>query len=393
MVSIPSTLLDPSSPVGLHFLPATTAHPPLRIFYPSTTNTNTNTSLPHQSTGWFDETGVVDYLEGYLHTFGILEGNSWTSRWIVKPWLHLLSLALPLKWLRLPGVYRDSPPRTGKYPLIVFSHGLTGTGQENSALCASWAKEGMVVVSVWHTDGSSCRVPMADGTIRYYEPSPPITQYDAEFRPRQVQQRADELFQARNLMLTKDNDGEDALLQHIRKVIDPTRVVAAGYSYGAATVARAISQMIETTDCSQATIVKPTQLDFQAAIFLDGWFHIDIQKSAGIEFEFPKQAFEHLNQGGEWPIPSLFLMSEQFQGYPKLFSATQKLAAAASTHPIVFPETGHQNFCDIIFWFPFWISKKLMMGAVGQADPLNAYHAIVDQSRAFLQQHMVNLIH
>jgi len=384
MITIPSSLLDPASPVGVHFVPASSAHSPLRIFYPSTSTGSK--SEPHA--GWFDETGVVAYLEGYLHTIGILQGNSWASRWIVKPWLHVLSFVLPLTWRRLPGVYRDSPPLKGKYPLVVFSHGLTGTGQENSALCASWAQKGMVVVSVWHTDGSSCRVPMADGTIRYYKAPPPITRYDADFRPRQVKHRSDELFQARKFLLeTMDND-TDSVLQQIRQVIDATRVVAAGYSFGAATVAHAIVQTVKTNKNSQEECVKSSQSDFQAAIFLDGWFHIDIQESAGIEFEFPQQAFEYLDQNGEWPIPSLYLSSEQFQGYPKLYCATQKLAKAAGTHPIVLPGTGHQNFCDVIFWLPLGILKVLMMGAVGDADPLDAYTEMIERTRSFLQQQL-----
>lgn len=385
MITIPLTLLDPLSPVGVHFLPATSTHPPLRIFYPATH------SPSKRNAGWFDPTSTVDYLEGYLHTFGVLQGNSWASRWIIKPVLHLVSLALPITWLRLPGVYQGSEPSTAeeKYPLVIFSHGLTGTGQENSALCASWAKEGMVVASVWHTDGSSCRVTLADGTIRYYESPPPNNRYDPNFRPRQVQQRADELFQVRNFLLEEINDSGDSLLQQLGRIIDPTRVVAAGYSYGAATVARAVIQMLEATknSCTGSNMNRPH--DFQALIFLDGWFHIDMQESAGIEFEFPKQAFDYLEKHDDvWPIPSLYLNSEQFQGYPKLFCATQKLAKGARTQPVVLEGTGHQNFCDVIFWFPTAALRMLMAGSVGYADPLNAYREIVDRTRAFLRQHV-----
>jgi len=43
----------------------------------------------------------------------------------------------------------------------LFSHGLTGTGEENTILCMEWAKHGYIVVSVHHTDGSSCCVPLS----------------------------------------------------------------------------------------------------------------------------------------------------------------------------------------------------------------------------------------
>lgn len=379
-------MLDPTNPVGVQFVPASSTHPPLRIFYPINVPDHPSRIPPQRDVGWFDETGVVNYLEGYFDAFGILQGDSWTSRWIVKPWLLLISYMLPMKWLRLPGVFRDSPPRSpGQYPLVIFSHGLTGTGQENAALCASWAKEGMVVVGVWHTDGSSSHVPLADGTKRYYESPPPITQYDAHFRPRQVQKRAEELFQARQFMLDTSDKSAMPLLQQIRSVIDPNRVAVAGYSYGAATVALTVAQM--TSHSHESSIVSQ-QLPFQAAIFLDGWFHIDIQESAGIEFEFPVQAFEYVQNNGSWPIPSLFLNSEQFHGYHKLFDATQKLATAAGTQPIVLSGTGHQNFCDVIFWFPTSLLQQLMMGAIGQVDPLKAYQEVVERSTDFLKQHL-----
>jgi hypothetical protein len=229
-----------------------------------------------------------------------------------------------------------------------------------------------------------------------------------------VQQRAQELLRAKEYLLQEgrdhhpnSNDNEDdPLLNQIRRIIDPQRIVAAGYSYGAATVAQAIvdegqvnvnggrkekapssfgDTTTTTTTITEEAKTKTTL--FQAAVFLDGLFHIDVQKSAGIALEFPPAVFDYLQQHDEtWPVPSLFLNSQQFQGYTQLFCATQRLAQAAQCDITVLPDTGHQHFCDVIFWIPLPLLRKMMMGAIGVAEPVEAYCEIVQRTLTFLQE-------
>lgn len=45
-------------------------------------------------------------------------------------------------------------PRTDKYPLVIFSHGLAGTRNTYSQYCASLAAAGSVVLAIEHRDGS-----------------------------------------------------------------------------------------------------------------------------------------------------------------------------------------------------------------------------------------------
>jgi hypothetical protein len=127
------------------------------------------------------------------------------------------------------------------------------------------------------------------------------------------------------------------------------------------------------------------------AILLDGWFYVDVAKSAGIEFDFPTMAFERL--GKIQSIPCLFLNSQQFTGYPKLWEATGRLAG--EKHPRhVLEGTKHNNFCDLCFWFPTALLRyagaiggPVDVSAVGTSvDPREVYQDIIQRTSQFLRQ-------
>ena len=171
------------------------------------------------------------------------------------------------------------------------------------------------------------------------------------------------------------------------------KIIAAGFSYGAATA-------------SLAATLQPTK--YQCAVLLDPWLHIDYS-SRGYEFDFPPEAF-----GSAWPsfsdettsntnpkkkgldIPSVFINSSQFEGYKKLYGATCRLADQINNSQknndggnkrvemVVIPRTFHQNFCDVIFWLPWRLSKKVFQ--LGEADAYDAYETIVERTIRFLQK-------
>jgi len=303
---------------------------------------------------------------------------------------HLFAVFFPGRWRRIPNIVSNAPlPQSSTtssssslalpLPVVIFSHGLTGTGQENTVLLAAWAARGLCVVSVHHTDGSSSCVPLApdhdDGTTNnsstssssstdlYYDPGPPFCEYDANFRPHQVQHRARELLQTCDFVTHELLPAGST---------DPTRMAVAGFSYGAATAARAIAMAPPDTFC--------------ASIYLDGWFHIDVSESAGVEFQFPKEAFEDSFRP---PNASLFCNSESFTRIPKLWKSTTFLANKSSSKLHVIAGTGHQNFCDVIFWLPGFLSQRRFLG-LGKKDPVEAYREIVDLSSDFLTQHVIS---
>jgi len=300
-------------------------------------------------------------------------------------------------------------------------------------------------VSIHHTDGSSCCVPLPllveddddddDGrrcttTELYYRHGPPRTksEYDPSFRPNQLHYRVKELLQVYHFVIgttTNKNNNEDAAVdlhsshnnnnndipKEIQQRVDTDKVIAAGFSFGAATAALAVT-LHKTLFCG--------------GIFLDGWFRVDLQQSVGIAFKMPHEAF--VNDDNGFPsnkFPTLFINSEQFQSYSELFAATMELAMKNNTPnnnknkkttrttsnrtdgggggdndnannekddlpvpPIrVIPGTGHQNFCDLVFWLPDWLLRLLMKRDIGATvDPAQAYIDIVRLTIEFLER-------
>lgn len=418
MIGIPNSFLNSGDApsIGVRYFPATNDCPPVRLYYPSVNNDDAS------PVRWFQGDSSSSFLKGYVHMLlGLVaptaKHGTWKFKWLVGPLTRFVSWFLPMTWLRIPGVYKDvslfplsqtmtsegttisssSSSNVGglrSLPAIIFSHGLTGTGQENAVFCAAWAKQGFIVASVHHLDGSSCCVKRPDGTDLYYVHGPSFKNYDPTFRPNQVNQRAEEMLQVRNFLLrsppsqsTEQDDDDCLFLASIRARIEPQRIVAAGFSFGAASAAAAISL------CNNR---QSKEQQFCAGIFLDGWFHIDVVESAGIEFNFPQQAFDkHSGASKISHIPSLYINSEQFRNIPKLYAATKTLAGKNDTsttetraneiHTIA--GSIHQNFSDVIFWLPTAILKRI--GMIGKyADPIAAYKEVIMLSVAFLRCHV-----
>jgi len=93
-------------------------------------------------------------LEGYLHTFlfPVLPTIILDAIYFV---VSIVAWMQPLAWLSIPHCFNDLPPlpfseKGTKLPLVVWSHGLTGTGEEHSMLAASLALRGNVVALTHH---------------------------------------------------------------------------------------------------------------------------------------------------------------------------------------------------------------------------------------------------
>ena len=259
---------------------------------------------------------------------------------------------------------------------------------------------------------------MPDGTCKYYEFLPAGDDYDPRHRLEQLRSRAKEFLYTCSWLMGEESDDDynsdghndmHPIVEQIQSSLKKDEIIAAGFSYGAATA-------------SLAATLEPNR--FQCAILLDPWLHIDYS-SRGVEFDLPPEAF-----GNNWPaagsatttnnadtggttnnddsnskkkkkgldIPSLFINSAQFRGYGKLYGATQRLAdqvnsrnnnedgtadtKRAEMH--VIPGTNHQNFCDTIFWLPRRLSKRMFR--LGEADAYESYAAILNCTNRFLDR-------
>ncbi len=142
---------------------------------------------------------------------------------------------------------------TSQFPLVVFSHGLSGTMEMYTQLCSQIASTGCIVVAVEHEDGSASYAQSLTESdtgkqevvdIPYKRPSRKIA-YTREnvlgFRFPMLEQRVEEVqriikhFEREKKANTTPENSEDILLQKIVSVADPSRLHLVGHSFGGAT--------------------------------------------------------------------------------------------------------------------------------------------------------------
>jgi predicted esterase len=330
---------------------------PVRIFYPSTAAKQGNVS-------WFVR-GYAYFIDGYLHTLQASLRES-TAMLTLMVWLsYLISWIFPMGNAFLPNCAYDAPPMPppvprGKYPLIMFSHGLTGSGEEHALMFARWAQMGYVVASVHHCDGSSAKAPQQGGDSPLLYDHPDLSKYDKEFRPRQIQKRESELFDGREYILNDPSFPKD-----IRNIIDDKVVIVGGFSYGAATAALSITKRKGA---------------YTAALLLDGWFYIDLGEGMVFPTEVHTQGLD---------IPTIFIGSEHFANWKTCANATAELVkknshSVGSVYHLI-QGTRHQNFTDLGFWLPVYLLKKLNM--IGSCDYDGKYDEVLDLTLSFFKLH------
>jgi predicted esterase len=383
-----------SSPVGVQTL-RVPGSVPFDFYYPA------SSAVKPCQARWFRST-VADFLWGHLwFMFGssllisvapirvfeliyLFAGRSiskLSQMWhrLLQFLMYLLSFVLPVSYSYVPSLYRDAKPADlsgqRKHALLIFSHGLSGTGEEHALMFTHFVQQGFVVAAVSHCDGSSVRAQLSDGSIRMYE-HPSVEKYGTRFRINQVSAREHEVDATREFVLE-----HSSFPAQLRSLIDPACVLIGGFSYGAATAALAVTR-------------HPSA--YRGAILLDGWFFINLANYPGWgddQIMFPPEA--HAKPAALRSIPTLWIGSHSFQsgeqGQP-----TRTLAASAGApvpgttgaQPLsewhVLPDTYHQNFCDLGFWLPARLLRRLKM--IGPCDFHTTYADLLGLQTNFMRK-------
>jgi platelet-activating factor acetylhydrolase len=269
-----------------------------------------------------------------------------------------------------------------KQRLVIFSHRLAATGEENSIFCTALAKKGYVVASVLHRDGSASIAQLPDGSWKYIDNIPRWCA--AQKYCEQVQFRANEFLDACDwlLNLSSDKNSSDGVIQlknhpvlkEICNNLDGRNVIASGSSYGAATSVLAATK-------------RPDQ--FQCALLVDGWFNLG-NASDDDNIHFPPDAYISLGAKVGFGIPSLFIVSAGFKAWTDCYDATCQLANQIPGNRYemhVLPNTRHCNILDIVFFVPKWILKKYPeYFGVGMADGVEVHEMIITWTCQFLDK-------
>ena len=141
-----------------------------------------------------------------------------------------------LRFAKLPqGVSRGAPAArapspAGKWPLVVFSHGLYGCSAGYSGLCAELASQGCVVLAVEHKDGSAVYSETRDDERLAFLPG---ADRDAQMSRRVAEMRA---------VLSRASEvASDAGV--IPGNVDTSKVTLVGHSFGAATALKTAAML------------------------------------------------------------------------------------------------------------------------------------------------------
>ncbi|KAK5980131.1 Platelet-activating factor acetylhydrolase plasma/intracellular isoform II [Trichostrongylus colubriformis] len=259
----------------------------------------------------------------------------------------------------------SSRPQKECFPVVIFSHGLSGCRHFYSTYCASLASNGFVVAAVEHSDYSACWTYklIADSVSgRMKERHYPIRIVDGDdkrlykIRNQQLNKRVSECVKALHVLeeitlgqLQGDNIavGKEFDWSMFRGRMDLTRAFIAGHSFGGAT-------SIAATAFST---------DFQSAVVLDGWF-----------YPLEPGHYERATQ------PTLFLNAGKWQS-PENIGRIYKLRNISEKLIYTFTDAEHQNFTDFPFLFNSYIGKRMRLH--GDIPPDVTMEAIVEMTVAF----------
>ncbi|RXG58800.1 Platelet-activating factor acetylhydrolase [Armadillidium vulgare] len=303
----------------------------LRLFYPTQKDQITEEHL----TPWFP---------GYEYTKGL-------SRFLSSslPRLCESMLNWSTKDAQIPSHY-GAPLAQGKFPLIVFSHGLIGHRIMYSTICNDLASHGFVVAALEHRydtqlkDESACATfTLSDSGEKVYieYKTPEKNKKEYPLRHEQVEIRAKECIAALNVLENlangsiEDNDLPSPLpVKDFEGKIDTSQPILAGHSFGAAATILALS--------------KDTR--FKVGLALDPWM-------------FPlKEDLESLSASIQQPI--LFILTEAFQNNVN-FKAFLPFNHERNRF-VTLKGSVHQNQSDMPFLFGF--VGRMLGGAWSSLD-------------------------
>ncbi|XP_038818350.1 platelet-activating factor acetylhydrolase-like isoform X2 [Salvelinus namaycush] len=264
---------------------------------------------------------------------------------------------------KIPAALNGSYKQNGKYPVVIFSHGLGAFRDESASATYFYHQKPQEP----EKDKASPLKPNPEAPENlveewmYYRSLKPG---ESEFplRNKQVKQRADECIKALDTLI-QINSGKtmENVLQTefdwttLENSMDLCRIAVMGHSFGGATVIEALCK----------------DVNFKCGIALDAWM-----------FPLDEEIYVRVKQ------PIFFINSEKFQWAGNI-SRMRKLDSSSTSMQrkmITIKGTVHQSFPDFTFLTGNWIGKILKLK--GELDPQVGIDLCNRASLAFLQRHL-----
>jgi predicted dienelactone hydrolase len=209
---------------------------------------------------------------------------------------------------------RDATPRTGSFPLIVFSHGFGGHRRQSTFVCTHLASHGYVVAAPDHTGNTLIEVFQAAMALQMGGAKPDVVgmlRSFVELRPTDVSFTIDGVL--------------DGSIGGVADVVDATRIGMAGHSFGGWTT------LVTTARDQRIRAALPLAPAGGASPL-----PVDVLRDS-LDFAWGRE------------VPTLFLVAEldsllPLDGMPELLERTP----SRQKKMVVLEKADHMHFCDRI---------------------------------------------
>lgn len=237
-----------------------------RLFYPTHQK---HLQLPDRCHIWSDHNtkhGFINFLKAQVHRwpswvnhseFGLRDFGTFADKFMTCLFKPIFSLGwnIMCKNPKIPVVHQAQPakPPSGKWPVVVFSHGLGCNRHAYSKICYDLCSEGFIVASVEHREGSACHTKFFNQgqmeEIVHLQLEP--TDSEQEIRNKQIHQRATETLGCLDI-LKGLNEGIEPVnildtekgyhLSNFTGQLDFDKLYSMGHSFGGCTALVAASK-------------------------------------------------------------------------------------------------------------------------------------------------------
>ena len=252
--------------------------------------------------------------------------------------------------------YHEIPcnDKKGGLPIVVFSHGITGSRHLHQALFEHLSSQGYVVVALDHSYDCNLTI-FPDGRIADYRSEITGHPDSIKIRNQQINTRTKDVIFALN-QISKIHYGN--LKSKLNGKLNLEKIAVGGHSYGGATAIQSAK----------------TDKRIKTCFVLDGWIN-----------PVPKTTIE---QGLQKPILSMGRPSWEDSDYPDNYHFLNQLFSNSSTlsYNLIIKNTLHLDYTDIPLYSP--IIKYVM--DVGDLPPSISHKLINNLIFTFLESHLLD---
>ncbi|KAH7909875.1 platelet-activating factor acetylhydrolase [Hygrophoropsis aurantiaca] len=279
------------------------------------------------------------------------------------------------------------PPRSGQWPLMIFSHGAGCSRLMYSAFCGEMASRGFVVVAIEHRDGTgpSSQITDADGQTKNFDW---LNWTDLQYVLISVTGFCTNRTTDPNISWVDmaDQPLDDTTLRHVQlevRLAEIDQVSKALQSIANGQPARLMGLKCAPFDWARWTSVNPYQpvmvghsLGGSAAMAaaIDSRFAF----SRVVVFDPAVQRLEPWK--GRIDIPFLAINSEEFSLGSEFTKLLNILPTVPSRHVFLIPGSTHPSFSDVFLILPDFINRFTGLAV----DPLAVINLSVEAVNEFL---------